>query len=423
MHLSGQTPLFRAKNLEKYLNVQTIYLKLEGTNPTGHKNDRIAEAMVKYAKSQGYDSLFVHGSERYLKSIEYFAASFGLSVHAPVVKGETPFVRKYPEVVWHTIKVQNADDAIDCYEEFAKQHHHFFLSEWERVPFIRELAIQGMMEEAFDKVKEPQFIWTQIKGAYTLKSIYHESVRHWVKGAITSLPEIYCGLDERLTHAIEEQTPIKGYTLRKINRIRDAIEATNARPVPVSESDIKEAIKLLKKLENISVSPKEAYPLAAFLASKEVLQGVHVIFLNDGKSDIRIQEVSKESSLDLDAFVEQTRTLLEPYHDSVEETKDAILKAIECGFIFTATRQGMLQGICIVVHMGFQTFIPTYHLAYIGVKAGNAGRGLATELMNEAIEKTKGNLSLHVDMPNRRAKKLYEKMGFQHCYDRMIYKG
>ena len=73
--------------------------------------------------------------------------------------------------------------------------------------------------------------------------------------------------------------------------------------------------------------------------------------------------------------------------------------------------------------MGFETFIPSYHLAYIGVKKGNSGRGVATELINQAIEKTNGNLSLHVDIPNGRAKKLYEKMGFVHTYDRMLYKG
>jgi threonine synthase len=71
--------------------------------------------------------------------------------------------------------------------------------------------------------------------------------------------------------------------------------------------------------------------------------------------------------------------------------------------------------------MGFKDFIPTYHLAYIGVKPGNKGRGVASELIQRAIELTDGNLSLHVDLDNKRAKNLYRKMGFDHVYDRMIY--
>ncbi|MDD2574792.1 MAG: GNAT family N-acetyltransferase [Bacillota bacterium] len=62
-----------------------------------------------------------------------------------------------------------------------------------------------------------------------------------------------------------------------------------------------------------------------------------------------------------------------------------------------------------------------YHLAYICTKEGNKGRGIATELINEMIVLTKGKLSLHVDLDNRRAKKLYNKLGFKTSYYRMVY--
>ena len=88
MHLSGQTPLFRAKNLEKYLGIESIYLKLEGANPTGHKNDRIAEALCKYAKTKGYEKLLIHGSERYYKSIIYFADYLELECYGQVIKSD-----------------------------------------------------------------------------------------------------------------------------------------------------------------------------------------------------------------------------------------------------------------------------------------------------------------------------------------------
>ena len=107
----------------------------------------------------------------------------------------------------------------------------------------------------------------------------------------------------------------------------------------------------------------------------------------------------------------------------MEETEDAIKNAIKNGFILKAVKNDQLEGLCIIVNMGFKEFIPTYHLAYIGVKEGNSGRGIATLLINQAVELTGGKLSLHVDIPNKRAKKLYEKMGFVHCYDRMIFKG
>jgi threonine synthase len=238
-------------------------------------------------------------------------------------------------------------------------------------------------------------------------------MRGWVNGAIDRMPAIHCGIRP-------------GAQKELYKPLEDALKATNAYAHSISDQELKEAVKLIKQLENISISKNEAYSLCALIryaqnAPKE--SGSNIVFLNDGKSDITISEVSKSENLDLQDILSTTRKLLEPYTDSIEETMDAIKKAVELGYIFLATRKGEIQGICIVVHMGFEDFIPTYHLVYIGVKKGNSGRGLATELMNAAIEKTGGNLSLHVDIPNKRAKKLYEKMGFVHTYDRMLYKG
>ena len=61
------------------------------------------------------------------------------------------------------------------------------------------------------------------------------------------------------------------------------------------------------------------------------------------------------------------------------------------------------------------------NLAYIATNDNVRGRGIATELLSKAIELSKGNLSLHVDIDNDRAIKLYEKMGFTSSYIRMMY--
>jgi threonine synthase len=76
----------------------------------------------------------------------------------------------------------------------------------------------------------------------------------------------------------------------------------------------------------------------------------------------------------------------------------------------------------VVVDLKIDKFIPRYHLGYIGINPDNKGRGLGSELIKEAIDITEGNISLHVDLDNKNAKKLYKKMGFVHKYDRMIYK-
>jgi threonine synthase len=49
--------------------------------------------------------------------------------------------------------------------------------------------------------------------------------------------------------------------------------------------------------------------------------------------------------------------------------------------------------------------------------------GIATLLLQKAIEVTEGNFSLHVEVENKRAIKLYEKMGLKKKYYRMLYHG
>ena len=411
MHLSGQTPLFRAKNLEKHLGLEAIYLKLEGSNPTGHKNDRIAESLVQFASDQGYDKIFVFGSAQYLRSIYYFATGRNMTIFAPKGKSSTQ-QKTYPDISWVDIKVAKNVDANDAYEAYAAENGLFFMSEWEKKPFIRSLAIQKITEEVLERMEQPTHMWTQINGGYTLKSVYHELMRSWVNGDLAKVPEIHCGVNDKTMSRIPVDSGLS-----------DAVNSTKSTLHLIDSNKLKETVKLIKKLENISITSVEAYALAAFIYAPEKQSGAHIVILNDGKNDIEIKEISKDKNLDKDEIVALTRKLLEPYNDSVAETADAVQKAIDVGFIFKATQGSEVHGICVIVHMGFSDFIPSYHLAYIGVKKGNKGRGVATELINQAIEKTNGNLSLHVDIPNGRAKKLYEKMGFVHTYDRMLYKG
>lgn len=412
MHLSGQTPLFRAKNLEKHLGIDSIYLKLEGSNPSGHKNDRIAESLVQFAYDQGFQNIFVYGSEQYVKSISHFALGKEMTLYGHKSKESTLLQKKYPEINWISIKRNQSMDTHDQIEQYAISQGYFLMSEWEKKPFIRSLAIQKITEEILERVSEPATIWTQINGGYTLKSIYHELMRSWVNGKIVKIPQINCGV-----HSL---------TLKRLahdDALSETIASTKATLYDIGTEKLKEAVRLLKRLENISISAGEAYALAALIENGASLPSPHIVILNDGRNDIEISEISKHPSTDKSEIVTHVRKLLEPYHDSIEETSDAVQKAIDVGFIFKATHNGEIQGICVVVHMGFSDFIPSYHLAYIGVKKGNKGRGIATELINQAIDKTGGNLSLHVDIPNGRAKKLYEKMGFVHMYDRMLYKG
>jgi threonine synthase len=134
-----------------------------------------------------------------------------------------------------------------------------------------------------------------------------------------------------------------------------------------------------------------------------------------------VQQLEDFNDLTKMELLDYVDNYLDRYSDSKTEAVEAIEQALENGFILTAKREDEIDGVCIIVHMGFEDFIPTYHLAYIGINPNSKGRGIGSELIKEAINLTNGKISLHVDLDNKNAKRLYKKMGFKHVYDRMIY--
>lgn len=55
----GDTPLTRARNIEREAGLRQIYLKFEGFNPTGTQKDRIAFAQAQDALRRGYEGVSV----------------------------------------------------------------------------------------------------------------------------------------------------------------------------------------------------------------------------------------------------------------------------------------------------------------------------------------------------------------------------
>ena len=203
-----------------------------------------------------------------------------------------------------------------------------------------------------------------------------------------------------------------------------AIRDTEGKIISVDEALLKESVQVLKKQESILLSTEEGYAFAGFykLAKEgKIKKGKHVIVLNDGKSDLELYRVTNFEKYSKEKISNWIEEWLQDYSDPIEETEDAVASAIKTGYILLALRNDQPQGVCVVVNLGFKEFIPTYHLGYIGTKEGNKGRGIASELINQMIELTQGKLSLHVDLENKRARTLYEKLGFKTSYYRMIY--
>jgi threonine synthase len=446
MNISGRTPLFRAKKIESELGVKEIYLKLEGANPFGNKFDRITEVLVNDAKIQNKKFILVDGSQDYINSMIYFANRSDIGVKIPLFNNERWKRNKYEDSQLVNVSNLDFDSKRSFIEKYCIEHDYYNGASGHYQRHLSTLALENIGNEITSRLGEISAVFTQLSYGYTVSSLYNGFVRKWVQGEIEKYPKIISATipkgnlifdDYRRNFQLEDlenyDININKYTKHLfinesilLEETLRAVHDTGGTIISIDEKLLKQSASYLREKEYINLTTEEAYSFAGFYKmAKEgkLSNGKYVIILNNGKSELEIEEVKDFNTYSLDMLIKFVRDWLLNYKDSVEETRDALLNAMEKGYIYVAKRGGEVQGICVVVNIGFEAFIPKYHLAFIATNGGNKGRGIATELIGQAVEATEGNLSLHIDLDNTRAAKLYKKLGFKHKYNRMIYYG
>jgi len=435
----------RAKKLEKYLGIGEIYLKLEGTNPFGHKFDRISEVMVKDALNHKNKGLLVDGSDDYINSVIQFCEGYDLDVKVPLFKNEKWKESLFDKKLFVDFRRNKADSNYQFIDKYCRDNNFYNASNQNANRHLSIISLQKIGEEISEKLGDDiSTVFTQLSYGYTVSSLYNGFVNKWVQGDINKYPQIFSCTVPKGNAIFDdykknmEMSDLEDYNI-KINKytrnlftgegvlLEDTLKAihdTEGKIISIDENLLKESVQVLRKQESIILSTEEGYSFAGFykLAKEgKIKEGKHVIVLNDGKSDLELYRVTNFDKYSKETISGWIKEWLQSYSDPIGETMDAVGSAIESGFILLALRNGIPQGVCVVVNLGFEEFIPTYHLGYIGTKEGNKGRGIATELINQMVELTDGKLSLHVDLDNKRARKLYEKLGFKTSYYRMIY--
>lgn len=445
MNIAGKTPLFRARKLENLLGVKKIYLKLEGANPYGHKYDRLAEFLIKDALLKQKEGILAEGPMAFIQSVILFGNASGMPVTVPMSRSVQNRAKLKGEYTLTDVKRSKKMNYRHFVDVFCQEHNLY--NGFNGYANVNKsiLAMEEIGDELYDKFGDAiDTIFLQLSYGIGLKGMYNSFERRIIKGISLQTPSlISCTIpngnaiyeEYKKTFGTSEESGLEVISDKYSKYLKisdtelvqsslDAVYDTRGTMLAIHEDMLIESAKQLRIKEGVHVSIPEAYSLAGLfqMAKKGQLKdGIHIVVLNDGKSHLKLEHV-KKNQYTQDQLHQFVDAFLKQYSDSFEEIVDAIANALERGTIILAKRGDIVQGIAVVVHMGFQDFIPTYHLGYIGTKEGNEGRGIATELLEEVVSFTDGNVSLHVDIENKRAMRVYEKIGFKHCYNRMIYK-
>jgi threonine synthase len=446
----GRTPLVRAENLESELGISKIYLKLEGNNPSGHREDRLAYLLIRDALSRGNNTICmgtygtVGGSLSYLA--QYYNANcvFYVPNKKKILRKSllTPNIkiiehgRTYEDCVLESRRVSEENGWYNANPGLENNIMNMYAFSY----IAKELVNQ--MNEKIDTVFCPTGNGSSISGLHLgFKEL-------WVDEDIDYLPKINAVSTEHGNAIIEsfkagsksiftlDRKDIKEskYNRHMVNwkcfNGQDALNAlydTNGWAIGITDDELLQFYEKFKKLEKIKLTRANAYPIAAIskaALSKDISDGIHIVILPDGKVDLDIRVINKEDlKISYHDFLTKLDTWLIQYTDPMEEIEEAVKDAFENGFVVCAYDRGFLVGIVIVSTSKYDVFFPKYHLSYIATKSNIRGIGIATQLIKKVIDLTEGNFSLHVEIDNKRAIRVYEKMGLKKKYYRMFYKG
>ena len=401
----GKTPLVRAKNLEEKLGVKNIYLKLEGNNPSGYSIDRLTYILIKDALRINKNTMCVCVCANFSKSLAYLSQFYNINCvfvvqNSNEYKDNELFNKSNIEFIEYG---KTPEERIEHVMELCKKNLWYNANPGMNNSMISNIAHSKIVEELHSKIKgDIDSVFLQSRYGYSLGGLDLGFRQLWVDNELRKIPILNsCKNDME-------------------NLFNDA----SGKIIGLTDDEVNYYVSEFEKIENIKLTYGNGYAIAGFMKEAQenkLPNGNHVILLNDGTLDIDVRKITKEDCLDDNVVINLVNEWLNEFTDPICEIEEAYHNAVVKGFVIAAFYNNEICAIGIVVNLGFEHFASKYHLAYIATNNYIEGSGIATMILNEAVELTEGNISLHVERSNYGAIKLYEKMGFKDYYSRMIH--
>lgn len=437
--------MVRAQALERTLGTGEIYLKLEGNNPSGHREDRMAYLIIRDCQARGKDTVCMATFGTVGGSLAYLAGHYHINC-VFYVPDKTKISRKKLLDLQRVKIIEYGSTYEECVREsrrVAVQNGWYNANPGLENNFMNMYAFSYIAREIIEYASGTvERVFCQTNNGSSVAGLHLGFRQMWTGEKIDYIPRLVAvtAPGNPITVAFEQglrEIPTttgkvgRDTHLRKMRTAFNGQDALNA----IYDSDglclapdqpsLQEAATLLRKLERIKIGLYDSYPVAALVTlarAGSLGPKANVLVLNDARVDMDIERVDRANlPSGLDHFIQTLDRWLGPFTDPPTEILEAVNNALDQGHVLLAYYKRELVGIAVISRMNFDIFFPAFHLSYIVTKPDVKGRGIATQLMEYALALTGGQLSLHVETKNERAIKLYEKMGFKRKYFRMIY--
>ena len=285
----GDTNLTRARNLEREFGLRQIFLKFEGTTPTGTQKDRIAFAQVMDAMRRGFDTITVATCGNYGAAISLAAsiAGLGCEIYIPM-NYHTSRIKELEENNARIVRVSgDYENAVIVSQDVANKKEYYDANAGGDNTMIQLKAYGEIAYEIYDELRDaPAIIALPVSNGTTLAGIYKGFVSLYRRGKTSKIPRIVAGssygknpiiqaflknlpacedLSPEKIHETAINEPLINWRSIDGDYALEAIRVSGGWASYASDKSMINFSKLLRAKEGLSVLPASTAGLIAFL--------------------------------------------------------------------------------------------------------------------------------------------------------------
>jgi len=285
----GDTPLIRARNIERELGVRQIYLKFEGGNPTGTHKDRIAFAQCRDALRRGFDAICLATCGNYGMACALAAKYAGLNCHIFMPEQyhskRVDDMKKQGAIV-HATK-GDYEQAVMASQEMAHKNEWYDANPGGNNTPLQLKAYGEMAFEIYDELRDaPKIVAVPVSNGTVLAGLHKGFVSLYRRGKTSRIPLLVGGSSYRKNPIIEAYLKGKSYcedlepqSIKEsaVNEplinwhsfdgdiTLNAIRSTQGWAANVTDKRMLQLSKMLKEKEGLQVLPAATAGLAALI--------------------------------------------------------------------------------------------------------------------------------------------------------------
>ena len=192
----GDTAMTRARNIEREVGLRQLFLKFDGSNPTGTQKDRIAFAQAMDAMRRGFDTITTATCGNYGVALALAASFAGLKCIIYVPSNYQ--TKRFQEIIDFGAEIIQVpgdyEHAVTVSCEYAEKHEIYDANPGGANTAIQLKAYGEIAYEIYDELRDaPAVVAVPVSNGTTLAGIYRGFVGLDRRGKISRMPRFVAG--------------------------------------------------------------------------------------------------------------------------------------------------------------------------------------------------------------------------------------